>query len=119
MYRSIEAAPATASIGSAQRSLLALVRGFRKFITSNTRVRSVMQLAAVSISQFNARVLEYLQFVETSGEKLIVTEHGKPAFEIRPCCPGGSRALHTLRGAVVRYDCPVDPMTKDAWQASR
>ena len=37
----------------------------------------------VSKSQFKAHALEYFRKVETTGEPLIVTDHGKPTLEIR------------------------------------
>ena len=44
----------------------------------------------VSKTEFKVTVLEYFRQVEASGESVIVTNHGKPALEVRPC-RGGDR----------------------------
>ncbi|MGN7983746.1 type II toxin-antitoxin system Phd/YefM family antitoxin [Burkholderia sp. 22313] len=73
----------------------------------------------VSKSEFKARALEYFRLVEASGESLIVTDHGKPALEIRPYRTRESQPLDILRGSVMRYDNPLDPIAEDDWEASR
>lgn len=73
----------------------------------------------VSKSEFKARALEYFRLVEASGESLIVTDHGKPTLEIRPYRSREAQPLDILRGSVMRYDNPLDPIAEDAWEASR
>nr|WP_168736283.1 type II toxin-antitoxin system Phd/YefM family antitoxin [Burkholderia sp. Tr-862] len=75
--------------------------------------------APVSKSEFNARALEYFRLVEASGESLIVTDHGKPTLEIRPYRSREAQPLDILRGSVMRYDNPLDPIAEDDWEASR
>lgn len=79
----------------------------------------MMPHAPVSKSEFKARALEYFRLVETSGESLIVTDHGRPALEIRRYRSPESRPLDLLRGSVLRYDNPADPIAEDDWDASR
>jgi antitoxin (DNA-binding transcriptional repressor) of toxin-antitoxin stability system len=79
----------------------------------------MMPHAPVSKSEFKARALEYFRLVETSGESLIVTDHGKPALEIRPYRSPESRPLDLSRGSVLRYANPADPIAEDDWDASR
>jgi antitoxin (DNA-binding transcriptional repressor) of toxin-antitoxin stability system len=50
---------------------------------------------------------------------LIVTDHGKPTFEIRPYRSREAQPLDILRGSVMRYDNPLDPIAEDDWEASR
>jgi PHD/YefM family antitoxin component YafN of YafNO toxin-antitoxin module len=38
----------------------------------------------VSRSEFKAKALEFFRQIEATGESAIVTDHGKPAFEVRP-----------------------------------
>ncbi|KVC73324.1 prevent-host-death protein [Burkholderia ubonensis] len=78
-----------------------------------------MPHAPVSKSEFKARALEYFRLVEASGESLIVTDHGKPTLEIRPYHPREAQPLDILRGSVMRYDNPLDPIAEDDWEASR
>jgi antitoxin (DNA-binding transcriptional repressor) of toxin-antitoxin stability system len=54
-----------------------------------------------------------------SGEGLIVTDHGKPTFEIRPYRSREAQPLDILRGSVMRYDNPLDPIAKEDWETSR
>jgi antitoxin (DNA-binding transcriptional repressor) of toxin-antitoxin stability system len=79
----------------------------------------MMPHAPVSKSEFKARALEYFQLVETSGESLIVADHGQPALEIRPYRLPESRPLNLLRGSVLRYANPADPIAEDDREASR
>ncbi|HEF4770340.1 type II toxin-antitoxin system Phd/YefM family antitoxin [Burkholderia multivorans] len=79
----------------------------------------MMPHAPVSKSEFKARALEYFRLVEASGESLIVTDHGKPTLEIRPYRSNESQPLDILRGSVMRYDNPIDPIAEDDWEASR
>jgi len=69
--------------------------------------------ATVSKSEFSARAFEYLRLVETSGQKLIVTDHGRPVFEIHPYRSHESRPLDILRASVMHYDHPADPVEEE------
>jgi antitoxin (DNA-binding transcriptional repressor) of toxin-antitoxin stability system len=71
----------------------------------------------VSKSQFKARALEYFRRVETTGESLIVTDRGQPKLEIRPYQSSAGNPLDVLRGSVLRYDRPTDPVGDDEWDA--
>jgi len=41
---------------------------------------------------------------------VVVTDHGKPALEVRPYRSIGRKPLDVLRGSVVRYDDPEAPV---------
>jgi antitoxin (DNA-binding transcriptional repressor) of toxin-antitoxin stability system len=41
----------------------------------------------VSKSRFKAKALELFRQVTTSGEPLVVTDHGRPTLEVRPYRP--------------------------------
>ncbi len=73
--------------------------------------------ARVSKSQFKAKALEYFRQVETSGEPLIVTDHGKPTLEIRRVASRERNPLDILRGSVLRYDDPFEPVGLQDWEA--
>jgi len=42
-----------------------------------------MREPTVSKSQFKAKALEYFRRVEASGQRLVVTDHGRPTLELR------------------------------------
>jgi antitoxin (DNA-binding transcriptional repressor) of toxin-antitoxin stability system len=74
----------------------------------------------VSKSEFKARALEYFRLVESSGESLIVTDHGKPTLEVRPYQQEVKRdPLDVLKGSVLRYDDPMEPVGEDDWEAGQ
>jgi hypothetical protein len=69
----------------------------------------------VSKSQFKARALEFFRQVETTGEPLIVTDHGQPKLEIRRYSSSVRNPLDVLRAAVLHYDRPTDPVGDEDW----
>jgi len=71
----------------------------------------------VSKSQFKAKALEFFRQVETSGEPVVVTDHGQPKLEVRPYKPDTRNPLDVLRGSVLRYDNPTAPVAEDDWEA--
>ncbi|SAL84024.1 toxin-antitoxin system, antitoxin component, PHD family [Caballeronia choica] len=74
----------------------------------------------VSKSEFKARALEYFRLVESSGESLIVTDHGKPTLEVRPYQQEAKRdPLDVLKGSLLRYDDPMEPVGEDDWEAGQ
>lgn len=73
----------------------------------------------VSKSQFKARALEYFRDVERSGEPLIVTDQGEPRLEVRRFTPQARSPLDILRGSVLRYDRPTEPVGEHDWDAAR
>jgi len=73
----------------------------------------------VSKSEFKAKALEFFRKIEASGESVIVTDHGKPALEVRPFRGIDRNPLDVLRGSVVRYDNPTDPVAEDEWEAAQ
>jgi prevent-host-death family protein len=73
----------------------------------------------VSKSEFKARALEYFRQVEASGRSVIVTNHGKPALEVRPYRSTARDPLDILRGSVVRYDNPTAPVGAADWESAR
>jgi antitoxin (DNA-binding transcriptional repressor) of toxin-antitoxin stability system len=73
----------------------------------------------VSKSDFKARALEYFREVEGSGQPLVVTDHGKPVLEVRPYRQTMRDPLDVLRGTLVRYEDPLEPVGEDEWEAAR
>lgn len=73
--------------------------------------------AHVSKSKFKAKALEYFRQVETSREPLIITDKGKPTLEIRPVATDERDPFEILRGSVLRYDDPFEPVGVEDWEA--
>ncbi len=73
----------------------------------------------VSKSHFKAHALELFRQVEASGHPLVVTDHGRPTVEVRPYRPAVPTAdpLEQLRGSVLRFDEPFEPVGENDWEA--
>jgi antitoxin (DNA-binding transcriptional repressor) of toxin-antitoxin stability system len=71
----------------------------------------------VSKSQFKAKALEILRRVEATGEPVLVTDHGKPTIEVRRHRSLARSPLELLRGSVVDYLDPTEPVGEQDWEA--
>ena len=74
----------------------------------------------VSKSQFKARALALFRQIEATGEPVVITDHGRPALEVRPYRPSPTEQpdpLQTRRGSVLRYDDPLAPGAESDWDA--
>lgn len=71
----------------------------------------------VSKSAFKPKALEYFRRVQQSGRTLIITEHGKPVLQVVPYAERVEETLASLRGSVLRYDAPEEPVAVDDWEA--
>lgn len=77
-----------------------------------------MKTKQVSKSEFKAKALELFRQVEASGESVVITDHGKPALEVRPYRSDVRHPLDVLRGTVVRYVDPTDPVDVE-WESAQ
>jgi prevent-host-death family protein len=73
----------------------------------------------VSKSEFKARALEFFRQVEATGESVIVTDHGKPVLELRPYRDNARAPLDILRGSVLNYIDPCEPVSEGDWEAAK
>ena len=71
----------------------------------------------VSKSRFKARALEYFRQVEQTRKEVIVTDHGRPVVRITPFVADSSATLRELRGSILRYDEPTEPVGREDWEA--
>lgn len=79
-------------------------------------------MADVKVTELRQNLPEYLARARR-GERLRITSRGKPIAEIAP--PGtapsaAAEARSRLRGSVLRYDRPLDPViAPDEWEINR
>jgi antitoxin (DNA-binding transcriptional repressor) of toxin-antitoxin stability system len=71
---------------------------------------------SVSKSQFKAKALEFFRQVEAGGEPIVITDNGRPTLEIRRYQPPIHDPLAVLRGSVLRYDDPTEPVGEEDWE---
>ncbi len=70
----------------------------------------------VSKSQFKAKALELFRQIESSGDPVIVTDHGVPTIEVRQYRKTERSPLEVLKGSVTEYSEPTDPVAEGEWQ---
>ena len=74
----------------------------------------------ISKSAFKATALAVLREVEKTGQPVVITDRGRPVAEVRPVQrPQKMDPFEFLRGSVLRYDRPTDPVGEDDWEALR
>ncbi len=73
----------------------------------------------VSKTQFKARALEYLRKVQRTGKPLVITDRGEPVLRVVPYRPEATEILRILRGSVVEYHQPTEPVALDEWETLR
>ncbi|MEB3318162.1 MAG: type II toxin-antitoxin system Phd/YefM family antitoxin [Cyanobacteriota bacterium] len=74
----------------------------------------------VSNSHFKAHARQLFREIEATGQPLVVTDHGRPTLEIRPCRPADLTPVDPrkeLRGSVLRFDDPFAPVAEGDWDA--
>ncbi len=78
-----------------------------------------MDQKRVSKSEFKAKALEYFRAVEASGDAVVVTDNGQPKIEIRRYRADERSPLERLRGSIVHFKDPTEPVADDEWAATK
>ena len=73
----------------------------------------------VSKSAFKARAFEFFREVERTGREVVVTDNGRPVLKVVPYFPEPAKALKALRGSVLSYDDPAEPVGVEDWESLR
>ena len=76
-----------------------------------------MPEAQISKSVFKARALQLLREVERTGQGLVVTDRGRAVARIVPYDSDPSALLARLRGTLVRYEAPTEPVGAGEWES--
>lgn len=71
----------------------------------------------ISKSQFKPRSLEYFRKVELTGEELVITDHGRPVLKVVPYVSEPEECFRGLRGTVLKYEDPLEPVAVEDWEA--
>ena len=74
--------------------------------------RGTRRDASLGAAEFKARCLELMDRVREERVEYVVTKHGKPVAKLVPYDPPkrGTRLFGSMRGTVLRYDKPFDPI---------
>ncbi|MFV1983352.1 MAG: type II toxin-antitoxin system Phd/YefM family antitoxin [Thiohalomonadales bacterium] len=70
----------------------------------------------ISKTDFKAHALEILRDIEKSGKSRIITDHGRPALEIRKLRQQVKDPLELLKGTVVKYEGATIPIADVDWE---
>jgi antitoxin (DNA-binding transcriptional repressor) of toxin-antitoxin stability system len=73
----------------------------------------------VSKSRFKARALHYFREVERTGEDLVITDRGTPVLKLARYIENPEDRLRQLRGSVLYYEDPTEPVGVEDWEALR
>ena len=71
----------------------------------------------VSKSQFKPRAFEYFRLVQEQRETIVVTERGTPVLKIVPFEEEDDPDLAAVRGTLVKYEEPLEPVV-EPWDAA-
>ncbi len=72
----------------------------------------------VSKSQFKAKALEYMRFVQKNNQSIVVTDMGNPVIQIIPFKQQSLKdRLAFFKGTVLKYERPMDPVGLEDWEA--
>lgn len=70
-------------------------------------------------SRFKPRAFEYFRLVEQKRQEIVITDHGRPVARISPVTAIDESGLEELRGSVVKYLDPYEPVGAGDWEAAR
>jgi prevent-host-death family protein len=73
----------------------------------------------VSKSIFKPKAFEYFRLVEEKRQEILITDHGRPVARISPVDEADEHELSALRGLLVKYVDPYEPVGPEDWEAAR
>lgn len=72
---------------------------------------------AVSEAAFKAHALEILRRVQATGVPVIITDRGRPVLRLEPYFGDDDAVFALLRGSVLAYHDPTEPVGVSDWEA--
>lgn len=74
---------------------------------------------SMGAAEFKARCLDLMDRVRETGVEYVVTKHGRPVAKLVPYAASTRQPLFgSMKGTVLRYDRPFDPIDGD-WDVNR
>jgi prevent-host-death family protein len=68
----------------------------------------------VAAAEFKARCLELMDRVRETGAEYVITKHGTPVAKLVPVVEARrDRFLGSMKGTVLDYERPLDPLDED------
>ena len=75
-----------------------------------------MDMRLVQKSKFKPKAFEYFRLVE-KGESIGIIDHGRPVAKIVPYSEEPGSAVGSLKGTLLAYGDPLDPVGEADWEA--
>lgn len=72
----------------------------------------------ISKSRFKAQALEVFRQIEATGEPVIITDRGEPTLIVKRYTPAAEPLQQRLKGSVIRYADPLEPVGEDDWESA-
>jgi len=73
----------------------------------------------VSKSRFKAKALEYFREVERTGQDIVITDKGKSVLRVTVFVDDAEQGRRSVRGSVIQFEDPTDPVGLEDWEALR
>ena len=70
-----------------------------------------------SKAQFKSKALEYFRRVQETRQPLVITDNGVPVLKIVTYTEDPDELLAALRGSVLDYEAPLEPVGENDWEA--
>jgi prevent-host-death family protein len=78
-----------------------------------------MSPVKVPKSIFKPKAFEYFRLVAEKRQEILITDHGRPVARISPVDEADEQELAALRGLLVKYVRPYQPIGAEDWEAAR
>ena len=76
--------------------------------------RKARRAGEVAAAEFKARCLELMDRVRETGAEYVITKHGLPVAKLVPVVePRRDRFFGSMKGTVLEYERPLDPLDED------
>ena len=77
----------------------------------------------VPLSEFEPKASHYVLQVGKTGQELTITDHGNPVVKLIPVAASSNQSmedpeeiLQSLRGSVIEYIDPLEPVRLEDWE---
>lgn len=83
---------------------------FQRLVLNALRENDEMVRLYISKSEFMSEPLAYIRRVETSGQTIVIMDADRPTVEISRYRSRQRSPLETLKGSVISYIDPLEPV---------
>ncbi len=76
-------------------------------------------MLSVAVKDFKAKLSEFINTLNKTGEPIFLTKHGKVIAKITPCDEktAWEEIRKEMAGSVLKYDNPTEPVGLEDWES--